>query len=295
MQHNSGNDTNRVKMNPMMNANPSQAIEGSSAALRAFSILETVVNADRPLAMSEIVEAHGLPKPTVFRVLATLEAASFVTREPVDKRYSIGPRLAQLGLSIMLNQSLRRERRAILQRVADDTGETCNLTMVDGIDVVYLDRVESRWPLRVDLSPGSRVPLHCSASGKLFLSQLAPAKRRALVESLSLTPYTNRTIVDRDALELELASIRETGVGIDNEEYLAGLICVAVPVIDASSRHIATIAVQAPSARFPLSRAMECVPMLRHAAGSMAQTLQLQHATASKDTAPIDSGAVAPA
>jgi DNA-binding IclR family transcriptional regulator len=251
-----------------------KAGDASSAALRAFAILETIVRADRPLAMSELVEAHGLPKPTVFRVLATLEEAGLVTREPIDKLYSQGPRLAQLGLAIMMNQSMRRERRAILQQVADETGETCNLTMVDGVDVVYLDRVESRWPLRIDLSPGSRVPLHCSASGKLFLSLLPAAKRRALLQSLSLTRYTERTISDRDALEAELDSIRRTRVGIDNEEYLAGLVCVAVPVTDKANGHIATIALQAPSARFPLQRAMECVPLLDNAATAMARTFE---------------------
>jgi IclR family transcriptional regulator, acetate operon repressor len=253
---------------------PSKGTEPSSAALRAFAILETLVNADQSLAMSEIVEAHGLPKPTVFRVLATLEAAGLITREPSDKRYSIGPRLAKLGLAIMTNQSSRRERRAILQRVADETGETCNLTMVDGIDVVYLDRVESRWPLRIDLSPGSRVPLHCTASGKLFLSQLAPAKRRAIVQSLSLTRYTDRTITDANALEAELAATRDTGVGVDNEEYLAGLICVAVPVTDGSKPHVATVALQAPTARFPLEHAMDCVPLLRKAAAAMSKTMR---------------------
>lgn len=244
----------------------------SSAALRAFAVLETVVRADRPIAMTEIVDAHGLPKPTVFRLLATLEEAGLVTREPADKCYSAGPRLAQLGLAILTNQSVRRERRAILQRVSDETGETCNLTMVDGIDVVYVDRVESQLPLRVELKPGSRVPLHCSASGKLFLSQLARGKRRALIESLSLARFTDHTITHRDALETELERIRKSAVGIDNEEFLTGLLCVAVPVVEPTGRHVATIALQAPSARLSLDRAMGCVPLMRRAAEAMART-----------------------
>ncbi len=249
-----------------------RAPDPSSAALRAFAILETVVGADRPIAMSEIVDAHALPKPTVFRLLATLEEAGLVAREPVDKGYSTGPRLAQLGLAVMTNQTVRRQRRAILQRVSDETGETCNLTMVDGIDVVYLDRVDSQWPLRIDLKPGSRVPLHCSASGKLFLSHLPRAKRSALIDSLSLVRCTEHTITRREALEAEVERIRKTGVGIDNEEFLTGLICVAVPVADASGRHLATVALQAPSARLTLDRAMECVPIMRRAAEAMAGT-----------------------
>jgi DNA-binding IclR family transcriptional regulator len=242
----------------------------SSSALRAFAVLETVVRADRPLAMTEIVATHQLPKPTVFRLLATLESAGLVVREPVARAYSMGPRLAELGLAVMTSQSLRSRRRAILRRVAEETGETCNLTTVDGIDVVYLDRIESQWPLRIDLKPGSRVPLHCSASGKLFLSQLPGARRRVLLKSLPLKRHTDNTIIRADLLEAELDRTRKSRVGIDNEEFMAGLICVAVPVVDATERHIASIAVQAPLARLTASRALDYVPVMRRAAAEIA-------------------------
>jgi DNA-binding IclR family transcriptional regulator len=247
-----------------------KAIVPSSSALRAFAVLEVVVGADRPIAMTEIVESQRLPKPTVFRLLATLEAAGLVAREPLAKAYSAGPRLAQFGLAVMTNQSLRSRRRAILHRVADATGETCNLTMVDGIDVVYIDRIESQSPLRIDLKPGSRVPLHCSASGKLFLSQLPGTRRRMLLASLALKRYTDNTITRAELLEAEVMRIRKTSVGIDNEEFLAGLICVAVPVLDPRGRHVASIALQAPRARLTAARALEHVPTMRHAASAMA-------------------------
>lgn len=250
----------------------SKAIESSSAALRAFAVLEAVVAADRPIAMSEIVDKLDLPKPTVFRLLATLETAGLVLREPREKHYSVGPRLARFGLEIMINNSLRLLRHGILQGVAQETGETCNLTMIDGTEVVYLDRVESQWPLRIDLKPGSRVPLHCSASGKLFLSQLAREKRRSILETLTLKRYTDNTITHIDVLDAELDRIQVSQVSLDNEEYLTGLMCIAVPVPDSSGRSVASLAVQAPIARLTASRAMEYVPTLRRAALAMAET-----------------------
>jgi DNA-binding IclR family transcriptional regulator len=112
--------------------------------------------------------------------------------------------------------------------------------------------------------------LHCSASGKLFLSQLPGARRRALLKSLPLKRHTDNTIVRTDLLEAELDRTRKSRVGIDNEEFLTGLICVAVPVVDANERHIASIAVQAPLARLTASRALDYVPVMRRAAAEIA-------------------------
>lgn len=246
--------------------------DSSSAALRAFTLLELIVAADAAISMADLVERTALPKPTVFRILTLLEAAGLVVREPKGKAFTVGPRLARLGRNIMMNNSVRAQRHAILRRVAEQIGETCNLTMMEDDAVVYVDRVETQFPLKIDFQPGSRVPLHCSASGKLFLSQMPQAKRRAMLETLLLTRYTSNTVTHLDLLEAELDRVAANRVGIDNEEYLAGLICVAVPVTDSRGKIIACLAVQAPAARLSLSRAMEHLPALQRAADAMAVT-----------------------
>lgn len=246
--------------------------ESSSAALRAFALLELVVRADAPVSIADLVAATALPKPTVFRILKTIEAAGLIVREPRGKAFTVGPRLAAFGRDIMMNNSVRLQRHAILHRLAEEIGETCNLTMMEDDAVVYLDRVETKFPLKIDFQPGSRVPLHCSASGKVFLSQMPPEKRRIMLEAMILTRYTANTITHVGLLEAELDRIALTGVGVDNEEYLAGLVCLAVPVLDADGRTIACVAVQAPVARLPLGMAMEHLPALQKAATAMAQT-----------------------
>jgi DNA-binding IclR family transcriptional regulator len=180
--------------------------------------------------------------------------------------------VARFSLDTMMNGSVRTMRQAILANIAAEIGETCNITMLDGNEIVYIDRIETQWLLKVDLRPGTRVPLHCSASGKLIMSQMRSAKRRALLENLVLTRYTHNTITSMDLLESELDRIRASRVGIDNEEYLHGLICVSVPITDANGRIAAALAVQAPTARLTLARAMEYVPSLRRAAEAMAAT-----------------------
>ena len=242
------------------------------ATLRAVAVLEALVAAERPAALAELAGVVRLPKPTLYRMLGMLEAAGLVIREPGARRYAPGPRLAALGRNVMLNGSLRAERRAILARLVAEIGETCNFTMLDGAEVVYVDRVETAWPLRMTLTSGSRVPLHCTASGKLLLALLPKASRERLVPQLGLGRYTGSTITDPKRLAGELARIRANRYATDNEEFHAGLVCVAVPVIG-KKRACAALAVHAPVSRMPLERALSYLPVLRRAAAAMSSTL----------------------
>ncbi len=244
------------------------------ATLRAWKALEALVGADRPAALAELAHSTRLPKPTLYRMLDMLESARLVAREPGSRRYAPGPRLVALARTVMLNGSLRAARHAVLARLVEEIGETCNFTMLDGTEVVYLDRVEAAWPLRMTLSAGSRVPLHCTASGKLLLAMLPKGARARLLARLSLARYTDRTITDPVRLEAELVRIRAQRYSTDDEEFHAGLVCVAVPVLDARRRTCAALAVHAPVSRMPLSRALQHLPLLRRAAEDMAGTLE---------------------
>src|SRR6185503_14962145 len=173
------------------------------ATLRSFAVLESLVAAERPATLTEIVKASALPKPTVYRMLAMLESAGLVARDPGAARYSPGPRLATLGLGIMQNGSLSSARHAILAQLVEQIGETCNFTMLQGGEVMYLDRVEAAWPLRMNLTSGSRVPLHCTASGKLLLAYLPKPSRDRLLATLSFKSYTPSTLADRKSLDAE--------------------------------------------------------------------------------------------
>ena len=239
-----------------------------SPTLRAFALLEVLAAAGRPLSLAELIAAIGLPKPTVHRIVTHLAHAGLVTRE-AGSGYSVGPRLARLGRELIVNDAVRPLRHAILQRLVDALGETCNFTMLDGTQVVYLDRVETAWPLRVNLQPGSRVPAHCSASGKLLLAHLPPEQTAKRVAQLPMARFTAKTLVEPAALLAELALIRDRGYSVDDEEYLDGLVCVAVPVADERGRVWAAVAVHGPAARMPLSAALAHLPALRSAAQAL--------------------------
>jgi len=136
--------------------------------------------------------------------------------------------------------------------------------------MIYADRVESDWPIRVQLPTGTRVPLHCTASGKLYLSRLSPAKRKRIISRLSLDRFTTATLVDAEELEEELVKIREAGYGWDNQEFIDGLVAVAVPILDTENRFFGGLAVHGPLPRFSMQHGIDCLPAMRNAAHSIA-------------------------
>ena len=157
--------------------------------------------------------------------------------------------------------------------MARDCGETCNIGTLDASEIVYLDRVEAKhWPLRLQFGIGSRVPLHCTAIGKLFLAFLPTRQRRALMESLDLRAFTANTLTTRAALGAELERIRNDTMSVDREEYLVGVVCAAAPVFNARGELRAGIAVQAPAARLPATEVMRYRDRLLQAAQELSNS-----------------------
>ncbi len=250
--------------------NPTSA---ASPGLRLFDLLEVLVREGRPLTLAEAVAASGWPKPTVHRLLGQLEAGELLAREPDGRRYAVAPRLLRLSESALAGSTQQGVRHAVLRQLVADVGESCNLTALSGAEVVYLDRIESAFPLQFNLRPGTRVPIHCSASGKLLLAHLPAAQRNALHDGLPLARYTATTLDSREALEAEFRRIRKDGYSVDAEEFVEGLVCVAVPV---PAQHggipRCAVALQAPAARMSLAQAIERLPRLQAAAQALART-----------------------
>jgi DNA-binding IclR family transcriptional regulator len=241
---------------------------------RALLLLEIIAKAEEPPTLGELMASLELPKATTHRFAALLERLGFVQRTMDGKRYAIGPRLSALAMDTMRHSFQLAPRRAILAGLVRAIGETCNITMLDGTELIYLDRVESDWPLQIRLKIGSRVPLHCTASGKLFLSLAPVSLRQALFVAGPLHRHTPHTIVEPAKLEAELDKIRGTGIGIDNEEFIEGMTAVAVPVLDSKGIICATVAVHGPTIRLPLPRAIGLAPALLQAARAIEATFR---------------------
>lgn len=246
-------------------------LDGDTPALRLFALLEVIAARDQRHSLQSLVEATGLPKPTLHRMLQQLESAGLLHRDGDGRHYSTGARLRRLAQNLLLNDSHHGARHAVLRHLVEEVGESCNITSRAGNEVVYLDRVETAAPLRFYLHPGSRVPTHCSASGKMFLSQMTPPQRRRLLAHAPLARYTTNTLTELDALEAEIKRVRRNGFSIDNEEFLPGLLCVAVAVPSDSGHSNLCVAVQAPIVRLALGKARQVLPALRRAAQALSR------------------------
>lgn len=245
---------------------------GDTPTMRLFGLLEVMAAKDQRYSLQGLVEETGMPKPTLHRMLQQLEGAGLLQREGDGRHYGIGTRLRRLAENLLLNDSLHGARHTVLRQLVEEIGESCNLTALSGSEVVYLDRVETAAPLRFYLHSGSRVPVHCSASGKIFLAQMSAAQRRRLLSNAPLEPYTARTLTDPEALEKEVQRVRKDGYAIDNEEFLPGLLCIAalVPSGDDGPSNLC-IAVQAPVMRLDAAKAKALLPALQRAAEALSR------------------------
>ncbi len=237
-----------------------------SRSIRAMNILEAVAKADRPMRSSDLMKACDLPRATLHRICGLLVERGYLRQQIGASGYVLGPKIIDFANLVHANQTHNALRHAVLESVAQEIGETCNIAIPDGARMVYWDRVETKWPLRHQLSIGAHVPLHCTANGKLYLSTLPAVQRQRLLNTIDLEKLTPNTITDRKKLEVALAEISQTGVSTDNEEFLEGMIAIAVPINDAVGRFVAGLAIHAPVVRLGLKDALGHVDVLLEAA-----------------------------
>ena len=239
--------------------------------LRLLLVVEEVARQGVPVTPSEINQRLGLPKPTIHRHFSTLEEEGFLQRNLDGKGYIPGPRLRVLAAEVLSARSLRSARLAVLTALAEDIGETCNLVIPDRDEMLYLERVETKWPLRIRLPASSRVPLYCTASGKLYLSTLSDAQIDAYLQHRDLEAHTAQTITQRADLIEEIEMVRRKGYAQDGEELMEGMIALAVPVNDQQGRLLSAIAIHAPVQRMTLDDAQAHLPRLREAAKELSR------------------------
>lgn len=244
----------------------------NSTLLRGLAIMNAIANATRPVSITDLMNELGLPKPTVHRITAQLIDENYLQRNPSDKRFVIGNKLKEFSTNILANNSIGSPRRAVLEALSNEIGETCNCTMLDGYQTVYFDRVECNWPIKVNLPPDSRLPLHATASGKLFLSHMKKSDRTRILNAAPLTACTEHTLTFEEDLNDQFKTIKKQGIAFDNEEFIDGMIAIAVPVFDSKNRICFTVAVHAPTTRQTMESLSEYIPSLRKAADALSES-----------------------
>ncbi len=234
--------------------------------LRTLLILETLGKSDHPMTATEINAHLGLPKQSIHRLCTSLESDGFLTRLGDSRKYVPSRRMRELGSGLLFNSRNHIARRQILMDVAKEVRETVNFVVPEDAGMSYVDRVETDWAFQIQLPIGTHVPFHCTASGKCFLASLKPGARIRFVHALDLTGLTRATKTDVDVLIEDLDAINERGYSLDEEEFLDGMVAIAVPVTDADGRYVASLAFHGPTQRLKITDAIAKKGVLQEAA-----------------------------
>lgn len=216
---------------------------------RGLAVLDFLVESRAPVRTSDVAAHFDIDKANASRLLATLEAAGYAERSS-DRRYGIGAKLNGSAGTRQLEEliALRERARSLLVALVEASGECAHMAVLVGDKVWYIDKISSPHPLRVDHPVGALAPLHCTALGKAYLAfgpRVAPK---------DLPRFTTGTIIERKALEADLAEARRRGYAQDDEEFSPGVRCVATAIRDSKGRMVAAVGLSGPTARIDLDR-----------------------------------------
>ncbi|MGW7351804.1 IclR family transcriptional regulator [Streptomyces sp. NPDC054784] len=250
-------------------ATPSPSSSGGVQSLeRAFDLLERMADAGGEVGLSELSASSGLPLPTIHRLMRTLVACGYVRQQP-NRRYALGPRLIRLGETS--SRLLGTWARPHLARLVEETGETANMALLDGDEVVYVAQVPSRHSMRMFTEVGRRVLPHSTGVGKALLAHTPADEVRALLARTGMPAATEKTLTTADGFLDALAHVREVGYAMDDNEQEIGVRCIAVPVPDAPSA--AAVSISGPSGRLTEAATDKFVPVLREVAEELSASL----------------------
>ncbi len=241
---------------------------------KGLTILEAIGRANAPhgLTLTELSQRLGIHRTTLLRFLTTLRARGYLERDSDTERYRLGAQVLALASMWLADLDIRPIARPILQRACDAGGELVHLTVLEGHEVVTVDRIEGRHPLSLQTGIGNRRPAYRSASGKAILAHLPEADVDRVLAA-GMDAVTAGTITTREAMSCDLEGVRTRGYAIDQEENFTGICCVAAPVHDYTGMPIASISIATPTQRAGAERMEYLGLVVRDAAAELSRQL----------------------
>lgn len=216
---------------------------------RGLSILSVLSESLSPLNLTELSQQLRLSKSTIQRLTYTLHRLGYLDRDGETKKFRLGPKTLSIGFSVMRNLDLRKAALPYLEKTSKEIGETVNLAVLDGTEIVYVERIKTEQILNINLQVGSRLPAYCTSMGKAMLSFLQKDRLEELLKKIDLRPLTSHTITSKEGLRKELERVKACGFATNNEELSHGLRSVAAPVRNFKGEVIAAVNIAVPSIR----------------------------------------------
>lgn len=243
-----------------------------NSIIKVFGLIEVLVSKNE-FDLSELTSQLNLPKTTVHRMLLTLQSLGYVKQNPQNLRYSASIKFFELGREVMRKSNVLEFAHPHMVRLAAETGETINLGVLDGLDVVCIHKVESRYYLRQDQPIGTRTKAYCTSFGKAMLAFCPEQDRRQLYSQEALVRCTPNSLQTREAIEEELKLVRAKGFAVDNEEGVLGVRCVGAPILDHEAKVVAGLSIAGPALRIGEDDIPRLAELVMEAATAISRSL----------------------
>jgi IclR family KDG regulon transcriptional repressor len=235
--------------------------ESIRAVERALDILLCFTSERPKLSLTQIADIVGMNKSTVHRLLLTLEGKNFLHRESSTGLYKLGYRFVDMASIVINNVDIQRFAQPYLERLAEECGETVDLAILDGSEIIYLQVIESRQRVKLAAAVGQRLPVYCTASGKAFLAYLPDEEVQAILGE-GMIRYTENTLITIAEIRKDIEQTRERGFAISQQELENFIHAIAAPILNAHRVPVAVIAIAGPSFRLPGERMLELGQLL---------------------------------
>lgn len=223
----------------------SKSIQGTQSFARNMNVLQQIADASTPPSRAELMQHCRLTRPTLYRIIASLEAEGLIAATK-DNRYALGGRLVRLARQALAQNDVREIAGPSLRRLRDTTGETVHLAIRSGDDLVYIDKFESREVVRMASAIGTRVTFSSSGVGKAFLSALPVSEAESLIAQMTIRKITPFTTTDHRAVKNIVSQARAAGFVCDNQENEIGIVCFGAAICEGTDRPVAGVSVSVP-------------------------------------------------
>ncbi|MDW5377766.1 IclR family transcriptional regulator [Halomonas sp. HP20-15] len=252
--------------------------------VKGIHVLETIAASDSPMSVSEVAEACGLARSNAHRVLSTFLKLGYLSQDESTRRYRMTLRVWSLGSRLVDRLDFKREALAFLERLNNETGEATHLSVLNGHNVIYIDKLEAKHAVRTFTRIGGIAPAFCVATGRAMLAyQNDETIEDAIAQS---TSFTENTITDHEALREELRLTRLRGYAVNRGEWRGGAYGIAVPVFSATNHVIAAIGISAPAERMSDDRIEHLAILLKELGRELSRNLGASNALMAGSSAP---------
>lgn len=235
-----------------------------------MSVLQLIGDSPRQYGMSDLCKISGLPRATVYRIVDALRAEGLVAETQPGNTFVLGPRLINLASRSWETFDLRTVAHPSIEQLRNETGETVHLAVPSGLEMIYIDKLESPQAVRMTSRIGTRITLYSSSVGKAYLAALPPEERDDLLSKIVFNRYTPHTITQRKALEAELKATLKRGVSLDREETELEIRCVGAAIVNATGRPVGGISVSVPKYRYDKTVEARLSKIVRQCADTIA-------------------------